>query len=48
MVLMKTAIINAKTGELEYKDIEGTIPVIVETKTDQEKLITYAKAQGWI
>jgi len=47
--MIKTAIINAKTGAIEYKELD-TInpPLLITEKSDNEKLITYAKTQGWI
>jgi hypothetical protein len=49
MVLIKTAIINVKNNTIEHKTIEGeVIAETIEEKSDQTKLIEYAKSKGWI
>lgn len=47
-MIVKQIETNIKTGKVEYKDIDITLPIITIEKSENEKLITYAKAQGWI
>jgi hypothetical protein len=46
--MIKTAIINAKTGETEYKELDITNPIALTPNEDLKKIMDRAKIEGWI
>ena len=48
MTKCKQVEINIKTGVKSVKEVELNLELPIREKTDQEKLIDYAKDKGWI